>query len=128
MAGLSGGVRIENLRRVIKDLQTLGVEVDDLKEAFGSIASEAAEKAAQFAPKRTGRLAASVRGNKAKSKAVVTAGRARVPYAGAINYGWRKRGISPSEFMQRADAAMQDRAVQLLEDSINRAMSRRGLS
>lgn len=124
---VNGGVRIQGLNRMVRDLQALGLDVEDLKDAFAPIAAEGARLAAGFAPNRTGRLAASIRGNRAKAKAVVTAGRARVPYAGPINYGWRKRGIAPAMFMQKADEAMRPRALAELEQAINRKIRERGL-
>lgn len=125
---LRGGVRVEGLNKVVRDLQALGVEVDDLKDAFAEIAKEGAERAAAHAPHLTGALKASLRGNRAKSKAVVTAGGARVPYAGAINYGWPARGIEGAGFMQKADEEMQPLAVQQLEDAIEKAIRRRNLT
>lgn len=113
------GFRVEGLNSVVRALTQVGVEVDDLKDAFASIADEGAQVAAGFAPRRSGRLAGDVRGNRAKSKAVIAAGRAAVPYAGAINYGWPARGIAASGFMQRADEHMQPVAIQRLEDEIN---------
>lgn len=121
------GFRVEGLSEVVRDLQKIGVEVDDLKDAFAKIADEAAQTASSFAPRASGRLAADIRGNRAKSKAVVTAGRSSVPYAGPINYGWRDRNIEPALFMQRADQAMQTRAVHLLEDEINQKIRERGM-
>ena len=121
------GFHVEGLNQVVRDLQKMGVDVDDLKDAFAKIADEAAEAAASFAPRKSGRLAGDIRGNRAKSKAVVTAGRASVPYAGPINYGWPSRNIAPAGFMQRADQAMQARAVGLLEDEINQKIQQRGL-
>lgn len=121
------GVQIEGLNRVVRDLQRFGVEVADLKEAFSSIAAEGSRLAASMAPRRSGRLAATIRGNRAKNKAVVIAGKARVPYAGAINYGWPRRNIKASLFMQRADAALAPRAVGMLEEGLGRAIGRAGL-
>jgi hypothetical protein len=89
------GVRVEGLNKTIKALQGFGVEVQDLKDVFSSIAKEGARLASSFAPVKSGRLAGTVRGNKAKNKAVVIAGKAKVPYAGAINYGWPRRNIRP---------------------------------
>ena len=106
----------------------LGLEVDDLKDAFSSIAREGAERASARAPHRTGRLAGSIRGNRAKSKAVVAAGRAAVPWAGPINYGWPARNMSGSGFMQRADEEMRPIAIQRLEEEINRKIRRKGLA
>lgn len=127
MAGISGGVRVEGLTKVVRDLQSLGLEIDDLKDAFSEIAAEGARVAAGFAPVRKGTLAGSVRGNRAKSKAVVTAGRARIPWAGPINYGWKKRNIKPALFMQRADEVMQPRALAELERAIEKKIRERGL-
>lgn len=124
---VAGGVRVEGLNQLVRDLQALGLDVDDLKGAFGPIAAEGARLASGFAPKRSGRLAGTIRGNKAKNKAVVTAGRARVKYAGAINYGWPRRGIRPARFMQRADEALQPRALTMLENEIDRIIHEKGL-
>lgn len=127
MPGRSG-FQVTGLNEVVRALLAIGVEVDDLKDAFSSIASEGARIASGYAPRRTGRLAGDIRGNRAKSKAVVTAGRVSVPYAGPINYGWATRGIEPSGFMQKADKELGPKALRLLEDEINAAIRKRGLS
>jgi hypothetical protein len=126
MAG--GGVRVEGLRQLVRDLKALGLEVDDLKNAFATIATEAAERIAARAPRgKTGRLAASVRGNRAQSKAVVRAGRAAVPYAGPINYGWHKRNITPALFMQRGEQEYEPTAALRLDSELDAAITRKGL-
>lgn len=124
---MAGSVRVEGLNKTLKALQSYGVEVADLKDTMAGIAREGATLAARYAPKRSGRLAGTVRGNKAKAKAVVIAGRARVPYAGAINYGWPKRGIKAALFMQRADKELAPRAVEMLEAGLDRAAGKVGL-
>jgi len=124
----TGGVRVEGLSKLVRDLEAVGVGVDDLKDAFADIAAKGARLAASFAPQRTGALADSVRGNRAKSKAVVAAGSARVPYAGAINYGWPARNIKPVGFMQKADLAMRETAVTDLERAVERLIAAKGLS
>jgi len=127
MAG-GEGVRVQGLNALTRDLQKLGAEVDDLKDVFGEIAREGAELASSFAPVRTGRLRDTLRGNRAKNKAVITAGRARVPYAGAINYGWPTRNITGAMFMQKADAELSPRAVDMLDAGIDRIIERLGLN
>src|SRR4051812_42073766 len=122
MAGVQAGFRVTGHAEVARALRSLGVEVDDLKAAFAALAAEGAQVAARHAPRRTGRLAGSIRGTRARSAAVVTAS---VPYAGAINYGWPRRGIAAAGFMQAADSA--PRAVAALEAEINRAIARKGL-
>lgn len=124
---MASGVRVEGLNKVIRSLVTLGVDVDDLKDGFAAIAAKGAELAARFAPHRSGALAGTVRGNRAKNKAVVTAGRARVKYAGPVNYGWPRRNIKADRFMQRADEALQPQAVEMLEAALAEAIKRQGL-
>jgi hypothetical protein len=126
---MAWGVRVEGLNQLTRELVRLGVDVEDLKDGMAKIADEGAELAAGLAPRKTGALANSVRGNRAKGKAVVAAGsRARVPYAGPINYGWPARGIRADLFMQRADAKLQPRAVVLLEEAVQHAIRKAGLA
>lgn len=125
---MPNGVKVEGLNKTVKALQGFGVEVADLKEVFSEISQEGARLASTFAPKKSGRLSGTIRGNKAKNKAVVIAGRARVPYAGAINYGWPKRHIKPALFMQRADTALAPKAVEMLESGLDEAIRKVGLT
>jgi hypothetical protein len=129
MAGLSGGVRVEGLNQLVRDLQAMGLEVEDLKEVFGDLSDKGAKTASEYAPKRSGALAGSVRGNKAKNRAVVSAGFGRARrYAAPINYGWPARNIAASGFMQRADEYWQGKAVPLLEEGIERKIREKGLA
>jgi hypothetical protein len=121
------GFRVEGLSQVVRDLQAVGAEVEDLKGAFGEIADTGAQIAKRYTPSRSGKLRGATRGNRAKNKAVITQGRATVPYAGPINYGWPRRNIEPALQLQRTDRDMEPRALQLLEDQINEAIERRGL-
>jgi hypothetical protein len=120
-------VKVEGLNKVVRQLVALGTDVDDLKDGFAAIAAKGADLAAKLAPRRTGALAGTVRGNRAKNNATVTAGRAKVRYAGPINYGWPKRSIRANKFMQRADEQLQPQAVQMLEEALAQAIKRQGL-
>jgi hypothetical protein len=122
------GYKVEGLSKITRAFKQLGAEVDDLKDAFAAIAREGAERAARHVKSKSGRAASTVRGNRATSKAVVTAGRASVPYLGPINYGWPKRGIEAQGFMQKADEEMRPRALELLEQDINQKIREKGLS
>lgn len=124
---MANGVRVEGLNKLTRELVKLGADVEDLKDGMAKIADEGAQVASSLAPKRKGKLAATIRGNRAKAKAVVTAGRAKVKYAGAINYGWPARRIKADKFMQRADERMQPRAVELLEEAVQEAIHKAGL-
>lgn len=95
----SSGVQITGLREAVRDLQKLGVEVEDLKAAFGAISDQVVMEASRIVPTESGRLSGTIRPARTKNKAVVRAGSASVPYAGVINYGWPSRGIAPTDFL-----------------------------
>jgi phage gpG-like protein len=89
---------MEHLQR---ELRRMKIKLEDLD--FRKVSREGRDLARSFVPVRTGRLLRSIRGSSSKNKAVVFAGGKRVPYAGAINYGWKSRDIQGAHFMQKAD-------------------------
>lgn len=125
----SGGVRVVGLREKVRSIEQMGASVGELKTAFGTIAQRAAEIAARYAPRLTGKLRRSIRGNKGKDRAIVTAGsKAREPYAGALNYGWEKRNIKGAEFMQKADDEMAPIAEKEIGEELNKLIRRYDLN
>jgi hypothetical protein len=105
--GVHSGVKIEGLRETVRNLERLGVAVEDLKEAFSSISREVVAEAAGVVPVLEGALRATIRAANTKNRAVIKAGFARnAPYAGAINYGWPAHHIAYSGFL--TDAANRD--------------------
>lgn len=121
-------VEVTGLSKAVRALKAVGAGVDDLKDAFARIAAEAAGIVRTNVPHKTGRLASTVRGNRAQSRATVTIGRATVPYAGPINYGWPARNIAASNFIARSDPTIQPLAVQRLEAEIKGLVRKQGLS
>lgn len=125
---MAGGVHIQGLRETTRAFERAGVDVEELKDVMGHIASEATDTMQGFMPRRSGALIGSTRGNRAKGKAVVTFGKARVPYAGPIAYGWSRRHIRPGTFIARTDRVMETRAPALLEDGWRGITERHGLA
>lgn len=114
------GVRVEGLSSLVRNLQRLGVEVGDLREAFGRIAEEVKPDYQAVTPVRSGRLRGDYRASKAKGKANLYVGRASIPYAGAINYGWPARNIAPANFIAKGDETAAPKASVSLEEEISR--------
>ena len=122
-------IKVEGLTRLTRDLEKLGIELSDLKDAMAKLADMGAQAAIRHAPKRTGALAASIRGNRAKSKAVVTGGRGKTTgYAGVINYGSPTRGIAAERYMQKADADVAPHIIPTLTADIDRLIREKGLT
>jgi len=84
-------VKVSGARELQRDLRRAGVDAKDLRGANRDIARWFAPTAAERAPYRTGRLSESVKGLGTATKAVITAGSAKVPYAGPIHFGWPTR-------------------------------------
>jgi phage gpG-like protein len=125
---MATGTRVSGLKQALANLSKLGLDVDDFKETFGSIASRGADIAAGFVNSRSGKLAGSVRGNRAKNRSVVMAGRGKTRnYAGVQNYGWPRRNIPAQRFMQRADDQLKPRLPAMLENELQDKIRRRGL-
>ena len=122
------GVFIVGLREKVRALESAGVDAAELKEPMAEVAATAADVMQAFVPIRSGRLRKSVRGNRAKAKAVVTIGSARVPYAKPINYGWASRGIRPANYVAKTDDVMGTRAVEILDAGWSRIAERHGLT
>ncbi len=119
-------IRVEGLPQLMRDLKRLGIDIEDLKTAMAKLADMGAQAALSHVPRRSGALAGSIRGNRAKSKAIVSAGRGKTSeYAGVINYGSPR--ISAQPFMQQADRDVSPRIVPTLSADIDRLIREKGL-
>jgi HK97 gp10 family phage protein len=105
MANKHGTVQLEGMADVLRDLRKLK-EVDTLnaiKAANKEAAELVAEQGRVEVPKKTGRLAGSIKASATQSSASVKAGSVkRVPYAGVIHFGWMRRHIRPRPFLYNA--------------------------
>lgn len=119
---MTAAVRVEGLPELRRALRKLQVDLSDLKAANAAVATYVAAAAAGRAPRRTGRLSSSIRGNKALSRATVRAGGAAVPYAGPIHWGWPARGIEGRPFIPEAAQATESSWLPLYESAIARAV------
>ena len=140
-------VRVEGLSRAVRDLARLGVDLEDMRAAFTRIAADAVPTYQRYTPRRSGRLRGDYRTGRTANRAVLYVGRASVPYAAAINYGWgssasswqhgrrsvaragRLRGtFAGANFVAKGDAAQTPRALAAIEADINRLIRARNLS
>jgi phage gpG-like protein len=80
-------------------MKRAGEDLGQLSDAHAETAAYVAGAANAAAPRRSGTLAATVRGNRAKTSAVIKAGGAAVPYAGVIHWGWPRHNITANPFM-----------------------------
>ena len=96
------GVEVVGSRDLRRRLKAAGDDLADMKAAHDNAAGIVSRRAKLYAPKRSGKLANSVRPAGTKTRAAVRVGKKRVPYAGVIHYGWQKRNIAANPFMTDA--------------------------
>lgn len=101
-------VEVDGLRNLRRTLTAAGVSLQDLKDAHAEVARVVVRAAEPHTPRRTGALAASLRGSGTQTAAVARAGRAAVPYAGPIHWGWPRRHIKAQPWIYDAAVASQD--------------------
>jgi phage gpG-like protein len=80
------------LRKVINDL-------GDMTDANKELSSKLAREASALAPKLTGRLASSIKGEVVGKAAQISA---NTIYAGVIEYGWAQRNIAAQPYLSKA--------------------------
>ena len=105
MADVNGDgvrVRIEGLSQTIRALRAAGTDMQDMSALMHAIGTSVVQVARPRAPHLSGALARSVRAGRGKTKAVVRAGSARLPYAGVQHYGWPARRIAAHPFLVQA--------------------------
>ena len=112
-----GGVKIEGLSAVQRDLRNLGKDLELVKGEFletnKKVAEVVIDGAKRFVPVLSGALAESIRQASTKKSAKIRVGSSAVQYAGPIHFGWPARRIKPQPFIydaidgRRAEISMQ---------------------
>jgi len=96
-------IRIEGIDKLRRALVKLDQAAKDDFKAAGKSAAEIVERQAKTeVPVRSGNLRNTIRSSGQQRGGVVSAGRAKVPYAGPIHFGWGRRRIHPNPFLYRA--------------------------
>lgn len=125
-------VRIEGLRELRRAFKAISPELDrEVREYLKAFAAKVAADAARRAPRRTGRLAKSIKPSVTQKQVAI---QSRVPYAATHEYGGtiRPRGtpirIKKSRMMGRAVDAHRDEAVRNVKGLIDHVSRRNGFT
>ena len=111
----SSDVRAPGLGRLLRDLLHFGDEVADTSAPDLEARQAVATAIATNAPRRSGRLAGSVRPD-------ATGVEITAPYAGPIAYGWPAHGIEAHPFVETGLAAASERAVAAYDKHVGDAL------
>lgn len=116
------GVKVVGGRRLRRSMKAAGVELSELKAVHSAVARMVAEKAAKRAPHRSGLLASTVRGNNAAARSTVMAGKASVPYAAPIHWGWPARNIKAQPWISETAQDTEAQWLRMFEAGIRKAI------
>jgi hypothetical protein len=117
-------VRVDGLDRLVSTMRKAGRDLGDLKDANAAAGRIVAANAVGRAPRRSGALAGSIRASRQARRAQVVAGRASVPYAGPIHWGWPARGIGAHPFLSDAAQATEATWVPLFLKDVQAAVDK----
>lgn len=117
-------VEVEGARQLRATLKRAGDDLGDLAATHAEIGRLVASVGRTGAPKRTGRLAGSVRASGTKTTATVRAGGASIPYAGPIHYGWAAHNISPNPFLTSAAHNTESIWTRIYLNAVDRILSK----
>lgn len=118
------GVRIEGLANLVRTMKRAGLDISELKDAHKHVGDIVAREARARAPRRTGKLASSVKAARQQGRARVTAGSARVPYAAPIHWGWPSRGIAARPFVSDAARDTEPQWVAVYVRDVEQALAK----
>lgn len=124
-ADSSASLRVKGLREFNKACKQAAVDAADQKELMhelGMIVVRAADP-----PVVTGALNNSIKAGRGKTKAVVRAGGARVPYAPVIHYGWPGHNIEANPFLNDALTRKTSEIVETLNQGIGTVLRKNRL-
>lgn len=102
------------------------VDGTDQMKGVNAEAASVVERAV-VVPRVSGRLAGSVRSSGQARTGVVRAGKASVPYAGPIHFGWPKRNIRANPFLSSALERQESAVVEVYERGVGDLIRRHGL-
>ncbi len=89
-------------RKVVYAFGQLDRSARDLSGRWARVGADIKSDAVSLAPVLSGALAGNIRAGKAKTRATVSVGGARLPYAAVINYGWPGHNIEATHFLNDA--------------------------
>lgn len=106
---MAGFLEVKGLRELVKAMKAAEADVTELKALNGKAAAVVIDSAVPHTPRRSGKLAGSIRAGATNRAGIVRAGKASVPYAGVIHWGWPRRHIKARPWIADAASATEDR-------------------
>lgn len=116
-------VRVDGAKQLRDTMKQAGANLADLAGVNKRTAAKVTSVAAPRVPHRSGRLAATLRPAGTKTAAIVRAGRAAVPYAAVIEFGWPAHNIAPQPYVTSAAADTEPEWTDYYRQEIDKIVS-----
>lgn len=117
---MSNEIEIKGLKQVVGELRKFHPELlGELKVVHLAQAEAVADTARPEAPRRSGRLAGSLRAGATATSGNVKAGSKKIPYAAPIHFGYPKRNIEPQPFLYEALDERRDEITDAYLDAVS---------
>jgi hypothetical protein len=124
VASRGARVEVEGRRELVRTMRAAGIDLGDLTKANRDAAAVVAPESAARTPRRTGRLAGTVKAAGTRSAALVRVGSRTVPYAGPIVFGWAAHNIEPNPGPVDALATTEPRWRPVYDHAIERIIAK----
>lgn len=121
-------ISIQGVKEVTDSLNKMARDLESNIELNKELSSTLSQKASAMAPRLTGALASSVKGNPSAEKAQILAGSDAVPYAGVQEYGWPQRNIKAQPYLTPAVYNNLGYIVEKYNDSIKESIKKYNLN
>ena len=125
MAGAA--IEVKGAKELRSSLKKAGADMKEMTSTHKAVAGVIVDGAALKVPRRSGRLAASMRPGGTQKAAIARAGsnsRSGVRYARPIHWGWPKRHIRPQPFMWDAAHDTQPKWIAVYMNRINQLIAK----
>lgn len=114
--------KVEGLSKTLRALERAGAAAADMRDGMHRIGNIVVARAVPRAPRKSGRMAGTIRAGRGKTKAVVRMGGGSVPYAGVVHYGWPDRNIAPQPVLIDALQSSRDQIFTALNDELDKLL------
>lgn len=112
-------IRIEGIETLTATMAKAADDLKDLKQANDRAAELVVAQARRIAPRRSGRLAASLRAVSVTGGAQMEA---TAPYAAPIHWGWPSRHIEPQPFLTYAAQQTEAQWYRFYQEAVDRTL------
>jgi phage gpG-like protein len=117
-----GKITVQGADVLARTLQSAGRQLQDWSSVNAAAAARVAQDAASRAPRRTGRLAASIRPSSDKTSGLIAAGGGGIAYAKVQEYGNPRHNIAAQPYLRPAFADLRDALIGMYDDHMKQTL------